>query len=105
MSMASPKAPVTLERLSGTVQFDYIKGSLFRVIHVDGVHGGLRPDGQTIHMALFNERNAIPQREEFNVTNGRLGEPLKREGRESVVRELEVDAIMDLGAARALRDW
>jgi helix-turn-helix protein len=97
--------PGAAQPYSGKLRFDYIKGNHFRVIHVDGVHGGVRPNGSTIHMALFSERNAIPQSEEVEVENGRVGKVTSREGRQSVIREVEVDAIMDIGAARALRDW
>ncbi|HVV17421.1 MAG TPA: hypothetical protein VHH90_09485 [Polyangia bacterium] len=101
--MADPTA--TFELLSGTLNIDYIKSAHFRVIHVDGAHGGLRPSGRTIHMALFSERNAIPQHEEYTVADGALGERIRRDGREAIVREVEVDAIMDLDTAKALRDW
>lgn len=100
-----PDPKLAVEPASGTLRFDYIKSTQFRVIHVDGVHGGLRPSGRSIHMALFSERNAIPQQEQFKVDAGRLGEKVKSEGRESIIRELEVDAILDLDAARAIRDW
>ena len=96
---------MTFEHLTGTLKVDYIKSAQFRVIHVDGAHGGLRHTGQTVHMALFSERNAIPQHEEYRVTEGTLGEKVRSEGREAVVREVEVDAIMDLDTARAIRDW
>jgi hypothetical protein len=101
--MSAPK--VNVELLSGTLGFDYIKSSHFRVIHVDGVHGGVRPSGRSIHMALFSERNAIPQHEDYRVQDGRLGEKVRSDGRESIVREVEVDAILDLNAARVIRDW
>lgn len=103
--MADANDPTDPKPLSGTVRFDYLKSNLFRVLHIDGVHGGVRPDGMSIHMALFNERNAIPQSEEFEVTEGRVGELIKGEGRPAIVREVEVDVIVDINAARAIRDW
>jgi len=103
--MAKEADESRLNPFSGTLSFDYLKSSFFRVIHVDGVHGGLRPNGTTIHMALFSERNAIPQHEEFKVTAGQLGERIRSNGREGVVREVEIDAVMDLDTARAIRDW
>jgi len=90
----------------GKVRFDYIKSNFFRVIHVDGVHGGIRPSGTTIHMSLFSERNAIPKTEEVQVTDGRVvGPPISVEARQAIVREVEVDAILDMGTAVALREW
>ena len=103
--MTDAKQNASAEPLTGKVRFDYIKSNFFRVIHVDGVHGGLRPSGTAIHMALFSERNAIPQTEEVQITDGRIGPPVHVEGRHAIVREVEVDAIVDLGTAVALRDW
>lgn len=42
------------------IRFNYIKSAQFRVIHADGAIGGVTPNG-FIHMALFNERAAIPR--------------------------------------------
>jgi hypothetical protein len=103
--MSDAKQKSIPEPITGKVRFDYIKSNFFRVIHVDGVHGGLRPSGTAIHMALFSERNAIPQTEEMQITEGRIVSPIKVEGRHAIVREVEVDAIVDLGTAVALRDW
>src|SRR3989442_6878794 len=42
------------------VTFHYIKSSQFRVVHADGIIGGVTPRG-LIHIAVFSERPAIPQ--------------------------------------------
>jgi hypothetical protein len=41
----------------------------------------------------------------MQITEGRIVSPIKVEGRHAIVREVEVDAIVDLGTAVALRDW
>lgn len=58
-----------------------------------------------LSMALFSERNAIPTAEEFEVKDGRLGEQTDKKVRAAIVREVEVDAIMGVDTARAIRDW
>ena len=88
------------------IAFDYIKSNFFRVIHVDGAFGGLAPSGN-IHMALYSERQAIPTRTVFPFEGDKLGpENLKkREVRESLVREVEVDVVLSIDQARALHKW
>ena len=103
--MANGNKKIVTKRFTGKVRFDYIKSNFFRVICVDGAHGGLRPSGRSIHMALFSERNAIPKAEEFEVKDGRVGIQTDKQGRAAIVREVEVDAIMSLDTARAIRDW
>lgn len=87
--------------------FDYIKAQLFRVVHADGVIGGLTPSGN-LHVAFFSERPAIPRRLVYELNAaGQLGSELKDEkvSRDSIVRELDVDIHISLSVARALRDW
>ena len=79
------------------VSFDYIKSNIFRVIHADGAFGGLAPNGN-IHMALYNERQAIPTQMVYALEGIGLGPEIKgkRKGRGGLVREVEVDVIMSL---------
>ncbi|MEX2212918.1 MAG: hypothetical protein WD768_02245 [Phycisphaeraceae bacterium] len=91
---------------TGELEFFYQKGNHFRVIHADGVHGGVVPTGKHIHMAFFNERNPIPQSQVFSVSAGRLSETAIREhSKKGVVREVECDVILTLPTAKALREW
>ena len=87
------------------INFDYIKSNHFRVIHVDGAHGGIAPKGNKIQVALFSERNAIPRRETFAIDKHKLTDLKKKEGREAVVREVEVEALMDLETAISIKNW
>jgi hypothetical protein len=89
-----------------TVCFDYIKSNCFRVIHVDGVHGSPTPRADGIQVAFFSERNPIPQREEYGLTQkGRLGDRIDMKTRSAVVREVEVEAILSLEMAKQLKGW
>ena len=91
----------------GKINFDYIKSYQFRVIRVDGAHGGITPKGQAIQMALFSERQPIPRKETYRLKEGRLGEKIKEatEQREAIIREVEVEALMDLETAKAISKW
>ena len=87
------------------INFDYIKSNQFRVIRVDGAHGGIGPKLNSIQMALFSERQAIPRKETYKIVEGQLGDLTKKEGRQAIIREVEVEAIIDIDAAKSLRDW
>jgi len=86
-----------------SVRIHYLKTSGYRAIHADGAVCGLIPSGRGLHVAFFSERAAIPQ-----ITNqainpdGSLGPELDRVGKEGVVREIEVDAFMDILTAKAI---
>lgn len=87
------------------VKFHYIKGNFFRVVHVDGGIGGITP-GRGIFLALFSERAALPKMvEQALKPDGSLGEEVAREGREGLVREIEVGVMLNASAARLISDW
>ena len=85
-----------------SVQFHYIKGNQYRALHVDGAFGGITPNG-SIHMAVFNERQPIPQVMEHSVKDGVLGELNRTEGKSGIVRELDACLYMTLPVAKQIR--
>lgn len=88
------------------VSFDYEKGNLYRVIHMDGAHGGVSPSGDMILMSVFNERRPIPQREEYDVTkDGRKTKLPSKIRPTDIYREVEATLVMNEECARALRAW
>jgi hypothetical protein len=96
---AKPEAPEL------RVRSHYIKSPSFRTIHADGMFGGATPGG-VISMALFSERQPIPTEIVHRVDNGELVElPDARVTRDGTVREIEVNAVMSLTTAKALRRW
>jgi hypothetical protein len=101
--MDEPKSDPQSEK---KLQFHFIKSNHYRVIHVDGAHGGLTPRGQ-IFIALYSERVPIPEMIVHGVAENRLtGELLaERKSKRGIVREVEAGVVMDLGAAQALHEW
>jgi hypothetical protein len=93
-------------RTAGFLSIHYIKSNIFRVVHVDGALGGVTP-GLKVQMALFSERVPIPRRTVHELSDEGVPEqpPIESEGRDGVVREVEVEAIMDLSTARSLHAW
>lgn len=105
MARRTKKGPGNSSTRPSEVEFHYIKSNFFRVIRADGAIGGITPQGN-VHMALFSERAAIPQKIVFGVdAAGRLGEELGREGKNGIVREMEVDVVLDKSAAISLIKW
>jgi hypothetical protein len=87
------------------VKFFYLKNPQFRVVHVDGGLGGVTPRG-LIHLAVYSERPAIPQAHVQDITpEGKLSPPHAAEGKEGIVRELDVDLMMSKQTATEIRDW
>ena len=88
--------------IPSSIKFHYIKGNFFRVVHADGAIGGLTPSRQ-IFISLFNERAAIPKVIEMKLSpDGTLGEEISREGKDGLVRELEMGIILSGHAAEHL---
>ena len=85
-------------------EFHQIKSNFFRVIHADGAFGGVSPNGY-IHMSIYSERRALPRLIVHEIEPDSLGKEVGREGRAGMVRELEVDVVLDEGTAIALRQW
>lgn len=91
----------------GSLKFDYIKSSLFRSAHIDGVVGGVTPQ-LGIYMAVFNERQPLPQQVTHEVEeNGLIGEEIRseRKTRDALVREMEFGLVMNLETAEAISSW
>lgn len=92
------------EKIPTEVKFDYIKSNQFRVIHVDGAHGGVSPKG-LIQMAFFSERAPIPTSETYSLEQGKLGQRKEVEQRDAIVREVEVETLIDLQVAKVIVQW
>lgn len=107
MNTDDPSGQDSAGELPDKVRFDYVKSSFFRVVKVDGVHGGITPRGD-IHMATFTERRPIPQRVVHNIgDDGTVGDELEEERveRDAIVREVDVDLIMSPKLARSVAQW
>ena len=93
------------EEFPSSFEFHYLKSNSFRVVHCDGVWGGTTPRGY-ITMSFYSERAPIPRRiiHEFK-PEGILGQETGRDSREGIIREVEVEVMMDLAVAKSLIPW
>ncbi|HEV7909506.1 MAG TPA: hypothetical protein VGP28_00060 [Methylocella sp.] len=96
-----------VEFIEGEIEFHFEKSHLFRVIHVDGAVGAIAPSSKLIHMSVFSERAPVPKKTVHTVTGGILGAEVteKREGRQGIFREVEVDLVFSAETAIAIRTW
>lgn len=89
------------------IKFHYIKGQFFRVVHVDGVFGGLSPTGE-ISASLFSQRPPIPQLTvQMLKSENELGDEIvaERVSKDGIVREMEVSLVLSPQVAEAFAKW
>lgn len=94
------------EQKKRKIKIHYLKSNFFRVIHMDGVFGGLSPQG-ALSVGIYSERRPLPDLviQELDEETGQLGKEVKRVSKDGVLRELEANLIIDLEVARTFRDW
>ena len=96
------KATDSQDDKASSVTFHYVKSSQFRVLHCDGIAGGLTPNGH-IHFAVFSERPAIPQQITHKITQANtLGEAIAVQGRSGIIRDMEIDVLCTVETAEQL---
>ncbi|SRR6266446_3497132 len=99
-------APSTEPRPLPEMPIHFIKGSNFRVVHADGVWFGGNLHGDFLHLTFYSERAPIPQKIVVTIDqNGNATEvESKRESKQGIVREMEVDIVLSLQAAVFLQN-
>ncbi len=109
MDTKQPQAegePPAGEAVHGEARIDYRKSNFYRVIRIDGLHGGLGPTPNTISMSIFSQRRPIPDSETYSFEHGRMKERKSQEVSSAImIREIEVGAVLDIATARSMRDW
>src|SRR5689334_19837680 len=88
-----------------TIDFHFIKSAEYRSYHADGAVGSITPRGG-VYISFYLERAPIPQKVTFELKEtGQLGDELRVEGKEGVIRELEFGVAMDANTAENLKNW
>ncbi|MGB7913498.1 MAG: hypothetical protein WCF59_14880 [Desulfobaccales bacterium] len=107
MEKEHKKSVPGIDEESKRIKFDFIKSNFFRVIHVDGVFGGVSPQ-RLIHMSVWNERWPIPKQVSHKLLpESKLGEEITEDriSRDAIVREVEAHLIMNLETAKQTSIW
>jgi hypothetical protein len=100
------KAEAEKEEPVKWIQVHQQKGNYFRVIHADGVWCSMSP-GRFLHLTFYSERYPLPKSISFpvNKSGAVMDEDLeKRETLKDWVREMEVDVVLSLAAAKSVRE-
>jgi hypothetical protein len=88
-----------------TASFEFATSPAYRVVHVDGVWGGITPHG-LIQMALFSDRKPFPSRVDYQRGDGGVLEEVRREQTDAAFeREIEVSGMLSVGVAKSLAAW
>lgn len=89
-----------------TAIFHYIKSNYFRVVFAEGVIGSPSQSGDGVRISFFNSRTPLPLQVHNRLDkDGRIGEEISVIGRPGVVREVEVEVVLNIDAAKVVRDW
>lgn len=87
------------------IEFNYIKGSNFRVVHADGAMGNGTPSGN-LFLVFYSERFPLPDSQTFSISEeGRvIGEVTEKRKVNSngVMREVEVGVMLDINVAKGM---
>jgi len=98
----SPESPEPIPDPSRTIEVHQRKSNFFRVVHADGVWCGVNPYRQ-IHVTFYSERFPIPRSVFFALDEkGFVKGEERREGKQGWFRELEVDVVLSVDAARTV---
>lgn len=99
MNESTPKEPVI-----SRVEVFQEKAASFRVVHADGVWCSVNPY-RNLHLAFYSERAPIPQSIQlaFDTTLGWQELIEERKVKKGWFREMEVDIVLTLEAARTLQ--
>jgi hypothetical protein len=97
----APALTGALPKHTTPLTFHFIKSSDFRVIHASGVWYGADPQ-QNLRLTFYNERQPLPDKVVININEQGLmvnEDESKREIRDGIVREMEVDIVLSMAAA------
>lgn len=103
--MTTPNAPDSKPRPE-TINFDYLKGAEFRVLHADGAFAALTTQGG-LAISFFSERQPIPRRVVHKLNpDGSIGDEIaeQRVVRDAMVRDVDVTITMNMEAAKRISE-
>jgi hypothetical protein len=88
-----------------TITFEYRLSNQYTVYPITGAFGGITPRGDII-VNLFTERNAIPHKQVFELSNEHgLARMLSEEKGTEIVRDVHFGISLQSQDARSIADW
>ncbi len=101
--MSDPKA-VNPPVLPSEIPIHFVKGNHFRVAIASGAWFGADPQGN-FHLTFYSERMPLPKKIIMRLAeDGQFlaEDTTKRESKDGIVREMEIDIVMSIPAAQGL---
>jgi hypothetical protein len=93
------------EKAGAQLQVRYVRSTAFRVLHADGVYGGVLPSLK-IHMSFYEERGPLPNRVTYAISpEGAVKEASEIEIEEGIIREVETTVTMTLDMCKVFLEW
>ena len=95
------------EQIPKRLQIDFRRSASFRIVHADGVWGGVTPYGK-VYMTFFSEAPPLPEAMAYSLSaDGTALEEVRadRRGSTNPTREVEVGVVMDLNVAKSFLKW
>jgi hypothetical protein len=89
------------------LRIEFVKSSLFRVVHPDGAFGGTTPRLE-LFIDFYTERFPIPKVLVYGTSpDGAPADEIiaERESKEGIIRESEVGIVLDLPVAKSFAEW
>ena len=89
------------------LEIHYEKSNSFRVVHADGVYGGMT-NQRTLFVSIFSERNPIPKKTVHQIDETRRVVRERqdlRDGKSGVMREVEVGLVFSRDTAQSVGLW
>ncbi len=93
-----------MEKKPESVEFRFVNSNYWRVIHADGVYGGVTPRGDIL-MSVWSQRTALPTSVTHEILADGLGKEIARESSGAVIRELEAGIVLDVELAKVVVKW
>jgi hypothetical protein len=106
MSEPGPAKATSSEQPEKTFNILFFRAPFFRTIQADGAWGRISP-ANSIHLSLFNDCGPLPAVAHHKIgADGKLsgGMSLSIQPGTDLIRQVEVDVVLSLESAKAVRD-
>ena len=100
-------SPPGIDKERERIYFDYIKSNYFRTVYVNGIFGGLSPQGDVINMSVYTERWPLPKQVVHKLENSLCKDEIREERitRNAIVREIDVNLVITIEQAISMKEW
>jgi hypothetical protein len=89
---------------SSTLRFDYVKSNYYRVVHADGISGGITSNGN-ISISFWSELSSFPESIEYSFEAENEEATVEITQRDAFVREVEASLIVSSETAKIMIEW